>query len=137
MPRYLAVRGTSQLEGYHHHLADLLVGANYSAYLAGALVTYFNFRCAWADSGMRTAAVLGCSGGASAITFHSLQSNHLPHRYAAAAGVRNRGDQDWGMYAFWLLDSISDVCAQAGFTSPLVGYQSMYKEAKEKGEWGG
>jgi hypothetical protein len=46
MPRYLALRGTSQLEGYHHHLADLLQGANYSAYLAGALVTYFNFRCA-------------------------------------------------------------------------------------------
>lgn len=46
MPCYLAVRGTSQLEGYHHHLAELLVGANYSAYLAGALVTYFNYRCA-------------------------------------------------------------------------------------------
>ncbi len=45
MKRCVTVRGTSQLEGYHHHLADLFVGANYSAYLAGALVTYFNFRC--------------------------------------------------------------------------------------------
>jgi hypothetical protein len=54
MPRYVAVRGTSQLEGYHHHLADLLTGANYSAYLAGALITYFNFR--WAAGGGRRAA---------------------------------------------------------------------------------
>jgi hypothetical protein len=33
MPRYVAKRGTSQLEGYHKHLADLLVGTNYSAVL--------------------------------------------------------------------------------------------------------
>lgn len=45
MIRYVAVRGTSQLEGYHKHLIDLFVGANYSAALAGALVTMFNFRC--------------------------------------------------------------------------------------------
>lgn len=44
MPRYIVVRGTSQLEGYHKHLIDLFVGSNYSAYLAGALVTMFNFR---------------------------------------------------------------------------------------------
>lgn len=43
-PRYVAIRGTSQLEGYHKHLADLLVGTNYSAVLAGALITMFNFR---------------------------------------------------------------------------------------------
>lgn len=44
MIRYVAMRGTSQLEGYHKHLIDLFVGANYSAELAGALVTMFNFR---------------------------------------------------------------------------------------------
>lgn len=44
MPRYTAVRGTSQLEGYHRHLADLLVGSNYSAALAGALITIHNYR---------------------------------------------------------------------------------------------
>lgn len=44
MTRYVAMRGTSQLEGYHKHLIDLFVGANYSAELAGALVTMFNFR---------------------------------------------------------------------------------------------
>lgn len=44
MKRYIAVRGTSQLEGFHHHLADLLVGSNYSAALAGALVTMFIYR---------------------------------------------------------------------------------------------
>ncbi len=44
MIRYVAVCGTSQLEGYHKHLIDLFVGANYSAALAGALVTMFNFR---------------------------------------------------------------------------------------------
>jgi hypothetical protein len=44
MPRYVAVRGTSQLEGFHHHLADLLVGGNYSAALAGALITIFTYR---------------------------------------------------------------------------------------------
>jgi hypothetical protein len=45
LPRYIAMRGTSQLEGYHKHLIDLFVGSNYSALLAGALVTMFNFRC--------------------------------------------------------------------------------------------
>lgn len=44
MPKYIAVRGTSQLEGYHKHLIDLLVGFNYSSLLAGALITMFNFR---------------------------------------------------------------------------------------------
>ena len=44
MPRYVTVRGTSQLEGYHEHLKNLFVGTNYSALLAGALATYFNFR---------------------------------------------------------------------------------------------
>jgi hypothetical protein len=44
MARYVAVRRTSQLEGYHRHLIELFVGANYSASLAGALVTMFNFR---------------------------------------------------------------------------------------------
>lgn len=44
MKRYVAKRGTSQLEGFHHHLADLLVGSNYSAALAGALVTIFTYR---------------------------------------------------------------------------------------------
>lgn len=44
MPRFIAIRGTSQLEGYHKHLIDLLVGYNYSALLAGALITMFNFR---------------------------------------------------------------------------------------------
>lgn len=47
MPRYIAVRGTSQLEGFHHHLADLLVGSNYSAALAGALITIFTYRWVW------------------------------------------------------------------------------------------
>lgn len=44
MPRYVAMRGTSQLEGFHKHLISLFVGANYSAELAGALVTMFTFR---------------------------------------------------------------------------------------------
>jgi hypothetical protein len=44
MPKYIAIRGTSQLEGYHKHLIDLLVGYNYSSLLAGALITMFNFR---------------------------------------------------------------------------------------------
>lgn len=44
MTRYICKRGTSQLEGYHKHLADLLVGTNYSALLAGALITIRNYR---------------------------------------------------------------------------------------------
>lgn len=44
MIRFVCVRGTSQLEGYHKHLADLLVGTNYSALLAGALITMRNYR---------------------------------------------------------------------------------------------
>ena len=54
MPRYLTVRGTSQLEGFHHHLNNLLVGANYSPYLAGALTQLFVYRCA--KSGSKLAA---------------------------------------------------------------------------------
>ena len=42
--RFVCKRGTSQLEGYHKHLADLLVGTNYSALLAGALITIRNYR---------------------------------------------------------------------------------------------
>jgi hypothetical protein len=44
MVRFICKRGTSQLEGYHKHLADLLVGTNYSAYLAGAMVLMRNYR---------------------------------------------------------------------------------------------
>jgi hypothetical protein len=44
MVRFVCKRGTSQLEGYHKHLADLLVGTNYSAYLAGALILMRNYR---------------------------------------------------------------------------------------------
>jgi hypothetical protein len=44
MPRYICVWGTSQLEGYHKHLALLLKGGNYSASLAGAIVLMFNYR---------------------------------------------------------------------------------------------
>lgn len=44
MVRFVCVPGTSQLEGYHKHLAALLVGSNYSAVLAGALITMRNFR---------------------------------------------------------------------------------------------
>lgn len=44
MIRFVCKRGTSQLEGYHKHLADLLVGTNYSALLAGALITIRNYR---------------------------------------------------------------------------------------------
>lgn len=44
MIRFVCVRGTSQLEGYHKHLADLLVGTNYSALLAGAFITMRNYR---------------------------------------------------------------------------------------------
>jgi hypothetical protein len=42
--KFVCKRGTSQLEGYHKHLAELLVGTNYSARLAGALITTRNFR---------------------------------------------------------------------------------------------
>ena len=42
--KFVCKRGTSQLEGYHKHLAELLVGTNYSARLAGALITIRNFR---------------------------------------------------------------------------------------------
>jgi hypothetical protein len=38
------VRGSSQLEGYHSHLGDALPGTNYSSLLAGALLTFFNYR---------------------------------------------------------------------------------------------
>jgi hypothetical protein len=44
MIKFVCKRGTSQLEGYHKHLAELLVGTNYSARLAGALITIRNFR---------------------------------------------------------------------------------------------
>ena len=44
MIKFICKRGTSQLEGYHKHLADLLVGTNYSALLAGALITIRNYR---------------------------------------------------------------------------------------------
>lgn len=42
--KFVCVRGTSQLEGYHKHLAALLVGTNYSALLAGALIIMRNYR---------------------------------------------------------------------------------------------
>lgn len=42
--RFVCKRGTSQLEGYHKHLIALLVGTNYSALLAGALITIRNYR---------------------------------------------------------------------------------------------
>jgi hypothetical protein len=131
MPRYIAVRGTSQLEGYHHHLADLFVGTNYSAYMAGALTTYFNFRwgrVSWV--GLALSAYRGMPA-------RGVISNALPHahplRYSAAAGVRNRGDPDWGTFDYWLLDEIQTVCSKANFTSPLPGYVSYYKLAKDKG----
>lgn len=42
--KFICIRGTSQLEGYHKHLADLLVGTNYSALLGWALITMRNYR---------------------------------------------------------------------------------------------
>lgn len=47
--------------------------------------------------------------------------------------MRNRGDPDYGIFDFWLLDQIQEVCEGAGFASPLPDYVSLYKEAKEKG----
>jgi hypothetical protein len=44
-PSYLAVRGTSQLESYHHHLAALLPGTNYREGTAEMIITMFNYRC--------------------------------------------------------------------------------------------
>lgn len=61
MKRYIAVRGTSQLEGFHHHLADLLVGSNYSAALAGALVTIHNYR--WGSGLVAVPVLIGAQDG--------------------------------------------------------------------------
>lgn len=44
-PRWITVRGSSKLEGYHSHLHAVLgAGSNYSPELAHALITWFNFR---------------------------------------------------------------------------------------------
>ncbi len=45
MPRYLCLRGTSQLEGYHRQLNGSLAGHNNSPKLAGRIIGIANFRC--------------------------------------------------------------------------------------------
>ena len=42
--RWIAIRGTSKLEGYHKHLNRLLTCGNISPELAGALICHFNGR---------------------------------------------------------------------------------------------
>jgi hypothetical protein len=67
----------------------------------------------------------------------------LPHpffvtwcpRWSVDAGIRNRGDPDFGTKELWLLDKIQEVCADAGFANPLPEYKSQYKLAKDLGEW--
>jgi hypothetical protein len=44
MKRWLCMRGTSQLEGYHAHLNSMLVGSFNSSALAARILTIFNFR---------------------------------------------------------------------------------------------
>lgn len=44
-PQWIAIRGSSKLEGYHPHLHACLPGTNYSPALAHAIITLFNF--AW------------------------------------------------------------------------------------------
>jgi hypothetical protein len=56
-------------------------------------------------------------------------------RFSAHSGVRNRGDPDFGMLEFWMLDEIRDVCQAANFQDPLPTFKSLYKIAKEKGKW--
>lgn len=58
---------------------------------------------------------------------------HLLFRYSAAAGVRNQGQPDWGMFEHWLLDDIQKCCSDAGFSSPLMEYVSLYEKAKQLG----
>ncbi len=41
---WIAIRGTSKLEGYHKHLNRLLTCGNIGPELAGALVCHFNGR---------------------------------------------------------------------------------------------
>lgn len=43
-PSYVAVRGNSQLEGYHLHLRNLLPGSNYAEDTSETLLTFFNYR---------------------------------------------------------------------------------------------
>ena len=56
-------------------------------------------------------------------------------RWSVDAGIRNRGDPDFGTKELWLLDKIQEVCADAGFANPLPEYKSQYKLAKDLGEW--
>lgn len=44
MPKYVCIRGTSQLEGYFAHLRSMFAGSNYSPLLAMTLMTIFNYR---------------------------------------------------------------------------------------------
>ncbi len=44
MRRYLYVRGTSQLEGYHTHLGAVLNDGNYSDLLASTVIDTSSFR---------------------------------------------------------------------------------------------
>ena len=44
-PEWIAIRGSSKLEGYHPHLHACLPGTNYAPALADAIIALFNF--AW------------------------------------------------------------------------------------------
>ena len=56
-----------------------------------------------------------------------------PLRYSAAAGVRNRGDYNFGMFDYWLLDEIATICSDSKFPSPVPEFVSLYSKAEEAG----
>lgn len=84
-PRWLCVRGSSALEGFHSHLNGLLQGNRTSPELAQALVADF------------------------------------VHRWNVDAGVRNRGDKNYGTYNLQRLEEISARCQALGLSNPFPG----------------
>ena len=63
-PKWIAVRGSSKLEGYHPHLHVCLPGTNYTPMLADAIITMFNFVWNYKRS--------VCNGGAFDHNFYDL-----------------------------------------------------------------
>jgi hypothetical protein len=89
MIKYLCLRGTSQLEGYHAHLNALLKGSNYSPRMADALIKLFNFR------------------------------------FSVTAGVSNRGQPNFGMFNFPLLQAVKDLCIKKEWADPIPQFQPL------------
>lgn len=49
------------------------------------------------------------------------------------AGIRNKGDPDFKMYDFRILDEMRRICHQNGYEDPIPNYRPWVLEATEKG----